>query len=193
VYGGVARCFGLAAAVSRALRRAFAIYVAQIITIGAVLVLVSLLAIRQPELLHHANVAIFFTNPIETTWQAIVLRYSPVNLDPLLLMVVLHFGLVVVLPAMSRWPNAVLLVSATLYFVSHWQDWSVPAYPLGVIYFNPLDWQLLFVVGIWWGLKPGSEQPAVLKSAPVATLAALYVLLSFFVILGWHFCSGRRS
>jgi len=117
------------------------------------------------------------------------LRYSPVNLDPLLLMAILHFGLVLVLPAMIRWPTPTLIASAALYFVSHWLDWSLPAYPRGVIYFNPLNWQLLYVIGMWWGMKSAREKPDVLKSRVLVSLAVIYLLFSFFITLGWHFHS----
>ena len=192
VYGAVAGQFGLAAASLRALRRALQIYVAQIVTIAALLIEVGLLANWQPDWLHHANVAVFFSKPGETALHALTLRYSPVNLDPLLLMVILHFALVAILPAMIRWPNTTLIASAMLYFVSHWLDWSIPAYPSGVIYFNPLDWQLLFVMAMWWGTKRVSAQPAflaILKSPAIGALAAIYVLFSLFITLGWHFHS----
>lgn len=189
VYGGVARQSGLLAALVRILRRAFEIYVAQIVTVVVLLTEVALLAVRQPSLLDHANLAVFFANPAETMFQATILRYSPVNLDPLLLMVILHFALLVILPAMTRWPTPILIASAVFYFVAHWLDWSIPAYPRGVIYFNPLDWQLLYVIGIWWGITPAKEQSSILKSRFLAGLAAIYLLFSFFITLGWHFHS----
>jgi hypothetical protein len=189
VYGGVARQSGLSAATRRVLRRAFEIYAAQIITVVALLVEVSLLAIRQPDLLDHANTAIFVTNPLETLFQAAMLRYSPVNLDPLLLMVILHFALVVILPAMIRWPNRTLAASALLYIVSSWLDWSIPAYPRGFIFFNPLNWQLLYVIGMWWGMKPAIELPGILRSPLLAGAAVVYLLLSLFITLSWQFHS----
>lgn len=189
VYGSIARQSGLMAASLRVLRRAFEIYVAQIVTVILLLVEIVLLAVRQPDLMDHANLAVFAADPVQTMFQAMILRYSPVNLDPLLLMVILHFGLIIVLPVMTRWSNPVLIASAALYFVSHWLDWSIPAYPRGVIYFNPLDWQLLYVMGIWWGMKHAGERPAILGSRPLASLAAIYVLFSFFITLGWHFHS----
>jgi hypothetical protein len=189
VYGGVARQSGVAAASLRALRRAFQIYAAQIVTIIILLVEISLLAIWQPSLLDHANLAVFVENPAETMFQAMMLRYSPVDLDPLLLMAVLHFGLVLILPAMARWPTPVLIVSATVYFLAHRFDWSIPAYPKGVIYFNPLDWQLLYIFGIWWGMRHAKEQPAILRSRFLAGVAAIYLLFALFITLGWHFHS----
>ena len=161
VYGRVARQSGLKAASLRVLRRAFEIYLAQIITVIVLLAEISLLAVRQPSLLDHANLAVFVVNPAETMFQALMLRYSPVDLDPLLLMAILHFGLVLILPGMIRWPTLVLIASTLVYFLAHWFDWSISAYPRGVIYFNPLDWQLLYVIGIWWGMKHVKEQPAI--------------------------------
>jgi len=189
VYGSAARQSGLVTASLRVLRRAFEIYLAQIITVVVLLAEIGLLAVQQPSLLDHANLAVFVANPAETMVQAMMLRYSPVDLDPLLLMVILHFGLVLVLPAMIRWPTQVLIASAVVYFLAHWFDWSIPAYPRGVIYFNPLDWQLLYVMGIWWGMRQVKEQPAILKSRSVAGLAAIYLLFSLFITLGWHFHS----
>jgi hypothetical protein len=162
---------------------------AQIVTVVALLTVVTLFAGRQPDLLDHANLAVFVDDPAETLFQAATLRYSPVNLDPLLLMVILHFGLVLILPAMIRWPTPTLIGSALLYFVSHWLDWSIPAYPRGVIYFNPLDWQLLYVIGMWWGMRPAKEQPGILKSRFLAGACAIYLLFSLFITLGWHFHS----
>jgi hypothetical protein len=189
VYGSVAYQSGIATALFRVLRRAFEIYVAQIVTVVALLAVISLFAVRQPNLLDHANLAVFVANPAEALFQATLLRYSPVNLDPLLLMAILHFGLVLVLPAMIRWPTQTLITSALLYFVSHWLDWSLSAYPRGVIYFNPLDWQLLYVIGMWWGMKPAWEKLGVLKSRILVSLAGIYLLFSFFITLGWHFHS----
>jgi len=189
VYGGVAYRSGMTTALLRVSRRAFEIYVAQIVTVVALLAVISLFAVRQPNLLDHANLAVFVANPAEALFQVTLLRYSPVNLDPLLLMAILHFGLVLVLPAMIRWPTPTLIASALLYFVSHWLDWSLPAYPGGVIYFNPLDWQLLYVIGMWWGMKSAPEKPGVLKSRILVSLAGIYLSFSFFITLGWHFHS----
>jgi hypothetical protein len=187
VYGGIARHVGLTAALLRVLRRALEIYFAQIITVALLLAEVALFAIRQPGLLDQANLTIFFANPLETASQAAMLRYSPVNLDPLLLMVILHFGLLLILPAMVLWPTPALIVSALLYFVSHWLDWTISAYPTGVICFNPLDWQLLYVMGAWWGMTAAEKRPRMLMSPVLAGVAVAYLLFSLFITLGWQF------
>lgn len=187
VYGGVASHSGLGVALARVLRRAVEIYLAQIVTVALLLGEVALFAIRQPSLLDHANLAVFFASPFETVSQALMLRYSPVNLDPLLLMVILHFALVLILPAMMLWPAPTLIASLLLYSASHWLDWSVSAYPSGVIFFNPLNWQLLYVMGIWWGMRPANSRPRILNSQVLAGAAVVYLLLSFFITLSWRF------
>lgn len=189
VYGGIAKYSGLGIALVRVLRRAVEIYAAQIVTIALLLAEVAIFAVRQPALLDHANLTIFFTEPLKTIFQAAMLRYTPVNLDPLLLMVILHFALVLILPAMVLRPRLTLVVSALLYGASHWFDWSISAYPKGFIYFNPLDWQLLFVLGMWWGVTPAEEKPQLLKSPVLAGAAVVYALLSLFITLGWRFHS----
>jgi hypothetical protein len=189
VYGGVINQSGTLAALLRALRRAFEIYAAQIVTIVFLLAEISFLTFWRPNLLDHANLAVFVAAPAKTLFQTFMLRYSPVDLDPLLLMVILHFSLVLLLPAMARWPTPTLVASALLYFVSHWFNWTVPAYPRGVIYFNPLDWQFLFVIGTWWGMTPAKEQPIILESRLLLGAAVIYLLFASFITLGWQFHS----
>jgi hypothetical protein len=58
-----------------------------------------------------------------------------------------------------------------------------------VIYFNPLDWQFLFVIGIWRGMTPAKEQPVVLKSRLLLGAAVTYLLFALFITLGWQFHS----
>lgn len=76
VYGAVARQFGLAIALRRAARRAIEIYIAQLCTTMVLLATASWLAVWQPDLLDHANVAIFFAHPFQAAWQAVTMRYS---------------------------------------------------------------------------------------------------------------------
>ena len=69
VYGSVARVSDMTTAVLRVLRRAFEIYVAQIVTVVALLGVIALFAVRQPNLLDHANLAVFVANPTEALIQ----------------------------------------------------------------------------------------------------------------------------
>ena len=64
VYGGVIDRSGTLAALFRALRRAFEIYAAQVVTVILLLGEISLLAIWQPNLMDHANLAVFVAAPV---------------------------------------------------------------------------------------------------------------------------------
>jgi len=186
VYGDLLRSSGFAAASLRMLRRSFEIYIAQILTVVLLLAEVSYIAAWQLDMFDHANLAVLLQQPAETLLQAALLRYTPVNLDPLLLMVILHFALVLIVPlTIGAWPLA-LAGSVALYVCAHLFDWYIPAYPKGQLYFNPLNWQLLFVIGIWWGANRGDWQLAILNSRTLAVLAAGYVLFSFVITLGWQ-------
>ena len=186
VYGDIARQSGLAITSLRIFRRSLEIYVAYIVTLVFLLDEVSHLAAYQASMLDHANLAILLERPADTLFQATLLRYSPVNLDPLLLMVILHFALQAILPAVIRaWPLA-LIGSIALYLLSHKFDWYIVAYPTGQIYFNPLNWQLLFVIGICWGANRGTWQLAIIRSKTLATLSAAFLIFSLVITLGWQ-------
>ena len=52
------------------------------------------------------------------------------------------------LPALLRWPWAVLLVSIGLYAVTSHFNWNLPGYPDDKVwFFNPMAWQVVFYCG----------------------------------------------
>lgn len=186
VYGDLLRRSGFGVTGLHMLRRSVQIYIAQIMTVVLLLAEVSCIAAWQPDMFDHANLAVLLQRPSETLLQVVLLRYSPVNLDPLLLMVILHFALILILPlVIGAWKLA-LTASIALYVLAHLFDWYIPAFPGGQLYFNPLNWQLLFVIGVWWGANRGDWQLAILNSRPLAVLAASYLLFAFVITLGWR-------
>ena len=68
-------------------------------------------------------------------------------MDPLPLYIVLLAGLPLVLPMLVRKAWAVVAVSLTVYLLAPWFGWNLAAIKDGVWYFNPVAWQLLFVLG----------------------------------------------
>jgi hypothetical protein len=187
VYGRVARESGPARAAVRAFRRGVEIYLAQIVLIALYTALALFFAHWNERYLHDANVAIFQSAPGSTAFQALILRYTPVNIDALSLMVVLHLALAVVLPLMVRRPTIVLIASAALYVASHWFDWSIPAYPRGFIYFNPLDWQLLYVIAVWWALTGKEHFQSLEASRALSLSCAAFLLFALIITLGWRY------
>jgi len=187
VYGRVAEESGPARAAVRAFRRGVEIYLAQIVLIALYTAMALFFARWQERYLHDANVAIFQSAPGLTAFQALILRYTPVNIDALSLMVVLHLALAVILPVMVRRPTAVLIASVALYAAAHWFDWSIPAYPRGFIYFNPLDWQLLYVIAVWWALTGKAHFQSLERSRALSLSCAAFLLFALIVTLGWRY------
>jgi hypothetical protein len=184
VYGAVARERGIVAASQRALRRGFQIYFAEILLFWLYVAEVSYLARWRAMFLHDANIAIFLAHPVRGFVEVMSLRYSPVNIDVLILMVILHLALPVVLPATIRHPRLTLVASALLYTTAHHLGWAIPAYPVGTLYFNPLTWQLLYVIGVWWGATQPKLQTGLNLSA-LTIVASAFLILSLVVALKW--------
>jgi hypothetical protein len=187
VYGRVARESGPGRAAVRAFRRGVEIYLAQMVLIVLYIAEASFFARWQERYLHDANVAIFQSAPGLSALQALILRYAPVNIDALSLMVVLHLAFAPVLPLMVRRPTAALLASAALYAAAHWFDWSIPAYPRGYIYFNPLDWQFLYIIAAWWALTGKDNFQSLKASRALSIGCAVFLLLALIVTLGWRY------
>lgn len=78
-------------------------------------------------------------------------QFGYVNILPMY--AVLLLATPVLLMAGSRWPLRTLAASVTLWFIAGTTRLDLPAYPLpGGWFFNPLAWQLLFVIGLLTGL-----------------------------------------
>lgn len=156
---------------TRLLRRVWQIYTAHILLFIVYLASVHVLArsLDAPDLIDRFNVGPLSNAPVETLVQGLLLRYKPFNLDVLPLYVVLMGSFAPVLWLMLRYPNAVMLSSVALYLAARQFGWNLPSYPSGVWYFNPLAWQLLFVVGAWLALGGANKLHFLVRSRAVAT------------------------
>ena len=70
-------------------------------------------------------------------------------MDVLPLYIVLLLAFPFVLWLLLHWPFVALAFSVALYAAVQHFYWNLPAYPTGTWFFNPLAWQLIFVVGAW--------------------------------------------
>jgi hypothetical protein len=87
----------------------------------------------------------------------------------------------------ARWP--VLAGSVALYLVANLLEWNLTSWPEGKWFFNPLCWQLIFVLGAmfgamhgrgaWWGRRP-------MVRLVLVPAAVLYLLFSLVVVMSWH-------
>ena len=114
------------------------------------------------------NILDFLKQPDVTIFQALLLKFKPVNMDVLPLYIVLLLLFPPVLWLLLRQPAFALAASALLYVLTWNFDWNLPAYPNGVWFFNPFAWQLLFVFGAWCALGGAKRLAPVLRSRTVA-------------------------
>src|SRR5580692_9831595 len=121
-----------------------------------------------------------------TIFQALLLKFKPVNMDVLPLYIVL---LLLFPPALAllMWQPAFALSASALLYVLTWSfEWNVPAYPNGVWFFNPFAWQLLFVFGAWCALGGAKRLAPVLQSRTVLAVAIAYLAFAFVITLTWY-------
>jgi hypothetical protein len=76
-------------------------------------------------------IAYFLPQPDVLMLQALLLKFKPVDLDPLPLYFVLMLVFPVILWLLGRLPIAILTSSVVLYVVARPLDWNLPAYPSG--------------------------------------------------------------
>ena len=170
---------------TRLLRRVWQIYVAHILLLVIYLASVHFLSnsFNAPDLIDRFNVAPLLNAPVETITQGLLLRYKPLNLDVLPLYVVLMGAFPPVLWLMLRHRNWVMLGSVLLYFAARQFGWNLPSYPSGVWYFNPLAWQLLFVLGAWLALGGANTLHFLVRSRAVLVFGLAYLLFAAVMTL----------
>ena len=154
VYGRAMQQHGFIIASARVLKRAWQIYVAHVFLFAIYLAEIAYVAnsFDNPLYTEEMGVLDFLKNPDVTIFQALLLKFKPVNMDVLPLYILLLAWFPPMLWLLLRAPSIALLSSATLYALMWLFEWNIPAYPSGTWVFNPFAWQLLFVFGAWCAL-----------------------------------------
>ncbi len=194
VYGRTMRERGFMLSGARILRRAWQIYVAHIFLFTIFMAEIAYVAATFDNPLYAEEMKIldFLKQPDITIFQALLLKFKPVNMDVLPLYIVLLLLFPPTLFVLLRRPNLALAGSAIVYALAWRFDWNLPAYPNGVWFFNPFAWQLLFVFGAWCAVGGAQRLSAVLRSRAVLAVAVAYLLFAFAITLTWHFESLER-
>jgi hypothetical protein len=188
VYGRAMRERGYLIAGARILRRAWQIYVAHIFLFTIFMAEIAYVAstFDNPLYAEEMNILDFLKQPDVTIFQALLLKFKPVNMDVLPLYIVLLLLFPPAL-AMLMWQPAFALAASALLYVLTWNfDWNLPAYPNGVWFFNPFAWQLLFVFGAWCALGGAKRLAPVLQSRTVLAVAIAYLVFAFVITLTWY-------
>jgi hypothetical protein len=190
-YGSVLDREGWLFAAAQVLRRVSTLYVAHILLFVMFTAQVGYSATRLDASIYidELHLDAFGQEPYRALLEALLLRFQPafLNILPLYIVLLLQFALV--LPLLRR-PRLLLTLSLGLYGVTRGLGLGLPTWTGGGWFFNPLAWQLLFMVGALLGYRPpgGTPGPLVLPWRRWAGLLAwLWLTFGFaLLVLGWH-------
>jgi hypothetical protein len=181
-YGRAQQREGWSGMIGRSLRRGWDIYAAFLLLTVACTILVYLAG--TDHLADESNTRVLFEHPGATLGHAAILQYRPVNTDVLPVFVIYHVLFAPLLWLLLRAPHVTLGLSVFLYTLVQFFGWSVPAWPNGVWFFNPLAWQLLVVLGAWCVIE-GEKIQRWVASRPALVLAVLYLVFGLVLALHW--------
>jgi hypothetical protein len=188
VYGRSLLLRGGFFATAQIFRRVWQLYVAHIFlfVIFTAEVSYSVVKFNNPLYSDELGVGDFLNEPHVAIIQALLLRFQPTFLDILPLYIVLLVAFPPVLLALRRHALIALVPSLALYCWVQATGPSLAGYPDGhVWFFNPLAWQLMFVIGAALGYARAAGRPG-LPDAPLLYRAALVVfVVATIVRLSW--------
>lgn len=179
-YGKARQSAGWTGVIGRTLWRSWDIYVAFLLLTLACAVVVHLAG--GGPLADRSNTRILLDQPGVTLAHSAILQYRPVNTDILPLFVLYHLLFAPLLWLLLRAPNATLGAALLLYALVHVFGWTIPAWPNGHWFFNPLAWQLPLVLGAWWIIE-GKRFRSWVTSRTALVPAVLYLVFSLVVAL----------
>jgi hypothetical protein len=130
------------------LRRAWVLYIAHIFlfVVFSAQVSYSATALDRSEYLDEIHLDVLAEAPYRAMLEALLLSFQPAYLNILPMYVALLAMFAVVLPLL-RWPLLLFGLSATIYSVARITGYNFPSWTGGGWYFNPVTWQLLFIIG----------------------------------------------
>ena len=190
-YGKVLQREGYWMAGLKILRRTWVLYVVHIFLLAMLMGIVFFANshVETRDLVEEMGLTHFVTHPQQALTDELLLRFKPNLMDPLPLYIVLLAGLSLVLPLLLRQTWLVVGASMTVYLLAPWMGWNLRAIADGVWYFNPVTWQLLFVLGGAAAIhasRPRPLQNQALSRQPLFLAAAAYVLAAGVITLSWR-------
>jgi hypothetical protein len=185
-YGGALAQQGWSTIITRAVRRSLEIYGAFLLLFIAYIALLWLVG-GGTRYTGETNTGFFFQDPGAAIVHAAILQYTPVNTDILPTFVLLHLAFPALLWLLNRSAFLALAVSFFLYMMVQLYSWQVPAWPSGELYFNPIAFQILFVLGAWYAGGGAKWLRPIVQSHTALAAAILYLLFSLVITLSWEF------
>jgi hypothetical protein len=174
---------------TRVLRRTWQLYAAFVVLFAVYVVTIGDVASRYaaPDIIYDFNVAGLLQDPVRTVTHGLILQSRALNLDVLQLYVLLMACFPVVLWAMLRRPALTIAGSLVLYLAARQFDWNLPSFPDGSWYFNPLCWQLLFVLGAACALGGARLRHSVFRSRAAAYFGIAFLVFAFVMTMAGRF------
>lgn len=194
-YGRVVERDGFVVACLRILRRTWVLYVAHIflLTLLMGIVFVANNHVETRDMVREMGLEYFVGNPQQALADELLLRFKPNLTDPLPLYILLMGALPLILPIMLRNVALAVALSIAMYMMVPLFGWNLRAYEGGGYwYFNPVAWQLIFVLGGAFAMY--TQRPSNLRSnlrpvwqQPLFLLAAVYLLVTGTITFLWKF------
>lgn len=188
VYGTVLRQRGLLLATAQTYRRVWQLYVAHVFlfVIFTAEVSYTLNAADNPMYAEEMGVGDFLHEPHIAIIQALLLRFQPTFLDILPLYIVMLLGFPLVLALVQRHVLWAVVPSALVYVAVQRWGWALHVYPDNrPWFFNPLAWQLLFVIGAVSGNFAAQGKRVLPDRAWIRWAAYAIVLVCAVISLSW--------
>jgi hypothetical protein len=190
VYGRALQDRGFIVAFARIMKRVWQVYVAHVfifVIFMAEIWYLTASVVENPLYSEEMRTFDFLQQPGIALVQALMLKFQPNFMDVLPLYIVLLLALPFVLWLMLRWPTVTLLLSAALWAATQYFHWNLPAYPTGSWFFNPLAWQLIFIVGAWCAVGGGEHVSKLIRSRLVVGIAIAFLVLALAIVMTWYF------
>ena len=159
------------------LRRAWTLYVVHIFlfVVFSAQVSFSATALDRSEYLDELGLDVLAEAPYRAMLEALTLHFQPAYLNILPLYIALLLMFVAMLPLL-RYTVPLMAISVSLYALVRVTNVNLPSWTGGGWYFNPLAWQVLFVIGACLARSPGRLP----RGGPALdALAILVVALGF--------------
>jgi hypothetical protein len=186
---------GVTVGATRVLRRTWQLYAAFVVLFAIYVVTIADVASRYaaPDIIYDFNVAGLLDDPVRTVTHGLILQSRALNLDVLQLYVLLMACFPVVLWAMLRTPALTLAGSLVLYLAARQFDWNLPSFPDASWYFNPLCWQLLFVLGAACALGGARVRLPTFASRTLTCFAVAYLVFALAMTMAGRFPELGRA
>ncbi|MDB5406001.1 MAG: OpgC protein [Rhodospirillales bacterium] len=188
VYGRTLLDQGILFATAQIYRRVWQLYVAHIFLFVIFTAEVSYTIVRfnNPMYTDELRVGDFLAVPHIAIIKALLLQFQPTFLDILPLYIVLLSSFPLILLLLRIDTLAALLPALALYAATQVYGFSLHAYPDDQVwFFNPMAWQLLFVIGTAAGFARIAGRRILPRSNLLFVAAAIFVALSVVICLSW--------